>query len=279
MLATQQNSFKRENNCLQKEAKATLSIRPTNLPSAKPLYRYRSFTYPQHGFKIEKGQLILSQGRGERELRINIRLHTQKKRPLPKEVETCSLFLKNEVKQFPKTGKEVGIDMGLDVFCVLNNGEKVPIPQFYRTVEPQLNKLNKIGSRKQHKRNKEDKTKPSKRYLKHKARISKFHEKIANKRNDFVYKLAVIVGKQVVEINPKNTSKTCFNCKTIKGDLELKDRIFVCVCGYEADRDINASRNILYKAQTMEQELSSLDENMISDNLFVKTSARKLLLF
>ncbi|CAI2194609.1 8099_t:CDS:2, partial [Funneliformis geosporum] len=193
----------------------------TNLPSTKPLYRYHSFTYPQHGFKIEKGQLVLSQGQGYPKLRINI-LETQ---------------------PFPKTGKKIGTDMGLNDFCVLDNGEKVPIPQFYRRLETQLNELNRIGDRKQHKRNKEDKTKPSQRYLKHKSK-------------------AVIVGKQVVEVNPKNTSKRCFDCKMIKKDLELKDRIFVCVCGYEADRDVNAAKNILYKVQATEQELSSLDENM-----------------
>ncbi|CAI2169073.1 11831_t:CDS:2, partial [Funneliformis geosporum] len=219
----------------------------TNLPSAKPLYRYNSFTYPQHGFKLEKGQLILSQGQGYPKLRVNIRLHTQKKRPLPNEIETCSIFRKNvEVQQLSKTGKKVGTDMGLNDFCILDDGTKISIPQFYRKVETQLNELNRIGDRKKHKRDKEDKTRPSKRYLKHKSKV---------------------VGKQVVEVNPRNTSKTCFNCKVIKKDLKLKDRIFVCDCGYEADRDINASKNILYKAQTTEQELSPLGKNMTSVSL------------
>ena len=61
----------------------------------------------------------------------------------------------------------------------------------------------------------------------------------------------------VVEVNPKNTSKKCFGCGKVKKDLELKDRIFVCTCGYEENRDINASKNILYQAQITEQELSS----------------------
>ncbi|CAI2192181.1 19366_t:CDS:2 [Funneliformis geosporum] len=159
---------------------------------------------------------------------------------------------KVETQPFPKTGKKIGTDMGLNDFCVLDNGEKVPIPQFYRRLETQLNELNRIGDRKQHKRNKEDKTKPSQRYLKHKSKVE--IKKMIECR--------IIVGKQVVEVNPKNTSKRCFDCKMIKKDLELKDRIFVCVCGYEADRDVNAAKNILYKVQATEQELSSLDENM-----------------
>ena len=78
----------------------------------------------------------------------------------------------------------------------------------------------------------------------------------------------------MVEVNPKNTSKRCFSCGKVKKDLELKDRIFVCVCGYEADRDINAAKNILWKTQATEQELSSIDENMTSDR--VKNSAGHL---
>ena len=301
------------------------------LPQSKPLHRYHSFTYPQHGFKLEKGQLILSRGQGYPKLRINIRLHTQLKngkkegRPLPNKIETCSIFLKNkkwyvcftdkvEVQQLPKTGKKVGVDMGLDVFCATSDEEKHEIKQFYRKQQEQLTKLARKLSQKKHKRNEEDKTKPSQRYLKIKSKLSKLYEKIANQRTDNAYKLvnyflgnydlimvekleikkmiecrgkyqnlpksindagwklflsflawkAVIVGKQVVEVNPKNTSKRCFGCGKVKKDLELKDRIFVCVCGYEADRDINAAKNILWKAQATEQELSSIDENMTS---------------
>ena len=40
------------------------------------------------------------------------------------------------------------------------------------------------------------------------------------------------------------SSKLCFECGSIKNDLELKDRIYKCECGYQEDRDINASKNI-----------------------------------
>ncbi|CAG8581323.1 41292_t:CDS:2 [Gigaspora margarita] len=241
----------------------------SGLPNPRPLHHYRSFTYPQHGFKIDKGQLVLSQGRSYPELKIDIRLHTQLKNG-KKEVE---------VKQLPKTGKEVGVDMGLDVFCATSEGEKYEIKQFYRKQQEQLTQLAKKLSGSKHKRNQEDKTKPSQRYLKIKSKLSKLYEKVANQRANNAYKLGnyflnnydliavekleikkmieLRVGKQVVEVNPKNTSKQCFNCKMIKEDLELKERIFVCTCGYEADRDINAAKNILHKTQTTEQELSS----------------------
>lgn len=53
-------------------------------------------------------------------------------------------------------------------------------------------------------------------------------------------------GVQVVVVNPKNTSKTCSECKHIKKVLTLQERTYHCeACGSKMDRDLNASRNIL----------------------------------
>jgi putative transposase len=40
------------------------------------------------------------------------------------------------------------------------------------------------------------------------------------------------------------SSKTCSYCGQIKSDLKLKDRIFICECGFKIDRDLNASINL-----------------------------------
>ena len=55
-------------------------------------------------------------------------------------------------------------------------------------------------------------------------------------------------GKVFTKIEPQYTSKTCCKCGTIKENLTLKDRVFTCDnCGYVEHRDINASKNILYR--------------------------------
>ena len=42
------------------------------------------------------------------------------------------------------------------------------------------------------------------------------------------------------------SSKTCSKCGSIKTDLKLSDRIFVCPdCGFEIDRDYNAAINLM----------------------------------
>ena len=40
------------------------------------------------------------------------------------------------------------------------------------------------------------------------------------------------------------SSKMCSNCGNIKKDLKLEDRVYVCRCGLEIDRDKNASINL-----------------------------------
>jgi len=41
------------------------------------------------------------------------------------------------------------------------------------------------------------------------------------------------------------SSKTCSNCGTVKKELDLKDRTYICdTCNFETDRDLNASINI-----------------------------------
>ncbi|AGK61557.1 transposase, IS605 OrfB family, central region [Archaeoglobus sulfaticallidus PM70-1] len=53
-------------------------------------------------------------------------------------------------------------------------------------------------------------------------------------------------ARTVVKVNPKNTSKRCAMCGYIVNNLKLHDRTFTCpICGWEADRDYNASLNIL----------------------------------
>ncbi len=40
------------------------------------------------------------------------------------------------------------------------------------------------------------------------------------------------------------SSKLCHECGSIKSDLKLSDREYICECGYHADRDYNASLNL-----------------------------------
>jgi putative transposase len=46
------------------------------------------------------------------------------------------------------------------------------------------------------------------------------------------------------------STKLCPQCGAINGDLTLADRVFTCVCGHSADRDLNAAVNLARWGQT-----------------------------
>ena len=61
----------------------------------------------------------------------------------------------------------------------------------------------------------------------------------------FVAYKAESAGRQVVQVNPYQTSQRCSNCSEIVKKA-LAERIHNCPhCGYVADRDKNAAINIL----------------------------------
>ena len=59
---------------------------------------------------------------------------------------------------------------------------------------------------------------------------------------------AAEAGRQVILVDPANTSRTCSSCGVIFPELSLADRWVACSCGLSMDRDVNAAQNILKRA-------------------------------
>ena len=55
-------------------------------------------------------------------------------------------------------------------------------------------------------------------------------------------------GREIILVNPKGTSQMCSRCEcTVEKELSVREHI--CPqCGYNADRDVNAARNILQRS-------------------------------
>src|SRR5699024_3055327 len=80
--------------------------------------------------------------------------------------------------------------------------------------------------------------------VKNKHLAKSIHEVGWNQLINFTTYKAENAGKEVKLVNPHNTSQECSSC----GELvkkTLAEREHICSCGYIADRDINASINIL----------------------------------
>lgn len=154
-------------------------------PRFKGKNRYDSISYPQSGFSIEGNKLWLSKI-GE----IKVWLH----RPIEGHVKRLTIrrsatnkwyvsFLVDESVDQPLAPSEkvVGIDVGITNFAVLSNGEFVANPRFLLLDEEKLKTA-------QSKRDKLPKGSPKRR--KASKAVSHLHERVANRRDDFVHQLS-----------------------------------------------------------------------------------------
>lgn len=63
---------------------------------------------------------------------------------------------------------------------------------------------------------------------------------------EFLTYKAELRGKRVIRIDERNTSKMCYVCGKLH-NMKLWDRIMICDCGNEIDRDRNSAINIMKK--------------------------------
>jgi len=262
-------------------------------PRFRSFHRYDSFTLKQAGWKLDGRNLYIN----------NVgRFKLFLSRPIEGTIKTVTLsrsttgewyvsFSCDNVpeKPLPETGKEVGIDVGLNHFIVDSDSHVVENPRFFRKSERALSVAQRKLSRCK---------KGSNRRKLVKIQVAKKYEKVRNQRNDFLHKTAnyyienydVIhiedlkiknmvrnkhlsksisdaswgllgsmlsckaesAGRTISRVNPYRTSVNCSGCGE-PVQKSLATRIHCCPrCGLILDRDLNASLNILTVGQTVQ---------------------------
>ena len=99
----------------------------------------------------------------------------------------CIACAEVPIQPLPLTGEETGIDLGLESFLTLANGEQIANPRHYRTAEKRLVKAQRRVSRRKtgsHRRRKAVKL------------LQRAHQKVARQRRDFHHKTALALLKQ-----------------------------------------------------------------------------------
>ena len=254
-------------------------------PRFKKEGQYKSFTYPQLGFKLEDNHMTLSKIG-------TIRIF--KHREIEGEIKTCTIkrdgtgcwycILVAETKDTPRIVPEtaIGIDLGLKHMVAISSGEYIEYPEYYYQSEEKL-----VGAQRELSRKK----KGSCNRKKAQKKVAGIHKHIANQRADFSHKTsrklidmadvvvfedlciqnmlgnhhlaktisdhawgmltrnaiskAASAGKVVVLVDPRYTSQRCSNCGA-KVPKDLSVRVHVCPhCGLIMCRDRNAALNIL----------------------------------
>lgn len=90
-----------------------------------------------------------------------------------------------EVKPLPEEQKAVGVDVGLASFATLSDGAKVDNPRFFRKDEKALAKAQRKMSKLEKGTTERAQRAPEARKV-----VSRIHERITNRRNDFAHKLS-----------------------------------------------------------------------------------------
>jgi putative transposase len=260
-------------------------------PRFKGRNRFHSFTFKEYGngARLDNGFLVLSKiGR--------ISVHWS--RPIEGTPKTVTVSKEADgwyvaiscadvpAHPLPATGHETGIDMGLESFAMLANGQPIFSPRYYCKAEAYLRRCQRRVARRK---------KGSNRRRKAVALLAKAHQHIARQRRDFHHKaahtlvqaydviyhedlrvanmvqnhhlaksisdagwsafLAILAfkaanaGKRVQAVNPAFTSQACSGCGVLvqKG---LSVRWHACLdCGASLHRDHNAALNILRLGQ------------------------------
>lgn len=258
----------------------------SKFPSFKKKSNNQSFGVPQH-ISLKDDRIHIPKFKDGIPITIHRKINGEIKSVTISKTPTDNYFasiLMEVPKKFkPKTGKSVGIDLGITDFIVTSDGEKVKNPNFSRGLKQSLSNAQKHLSRK---------TKGSNRYKRQRKKVAQIHEKITNSRKDFQHKLStrlineydmISLESLAVKNMVKNrslaysisdsswssfvsmleykagwcgkvirkidrcypSSKTCFKCDYIIDRLPLSVRKWKCPkCGENHDRDINASKNI-----------------------------------
>jgi len=152
------------------------------LPRFRKYGRYKSITYPQNGFRVEGNRLLLSKIgniriRQHRELPEKIKTLTVKRTPSGKWYACFSCIVDAQPREKPF--EDVGVDMGLHSYAVLSDGTRIENPRLYRNEEKRLGLLQRGMSRKE---------RGSRNWVKAKIKVAKVHERVHNRRTDFLHK-------------------------------------------------------------------------------------------
>ena len=139
----------------------------------------------------------------------------------------ASISAEVNIKAFEKINQNVGIDLGLKDFAIFSNGEKIDNPKFLIHAQKRLSKMQRKLSKKVF---------GSNNYLKYRIKVTKFHEKIKNKRLDFLHKLTLRLVKEYDTIccETLSISNMMRNHKLSKSFQDVAQSEFVRQLEYKA---------------------------------------------
>ena len=186
-------------------------------PRFKGANRFDSFTYPQAGFSLDGSQLSLAKIG-------NVKVRLSRELPADAVIKTCTikrsvngwfatLVFEYQPAPLPANDLAVGIDVGVTTFATFSDGTEIQNPRIYQNAQAELRRAQRRVARRK---------KGSHRRRKAVVLLQKVHQRITNKRADFLHKHSTAViqkyGTVVVEalnisgMSRSNLAKQILDC-------------------------------------------------------------------
>ncbi len=203
-----------------------------SFPNFKKKTNGGSFNIPQR-VMVENGKLVIPKFTKKngidiilhRELKGEIRQATISRTPNGKYFVSilCETGEQNKVKPKIKEETSVGIDLGIKDFAITSNGEIFSNPKYLRKAQ---DKLKYVQSK--YSKNKGKKTK---------QKLGKLHEKVTNKRKDFLHKVStkLIRENQTICLENLNVSGMIKNHNLAQAISDVSWSTFVNMLEYKAE--------------------------------------------